>query len=579
MAICYSYCRFSSKKQELSMSIERQEGMLKKWLTAHPEHTLSLKRLRDDAISSFHGKNIRAGDLGKFIAHVKAGEIEIGSILVIESLDRFSRLPPRQSLNYFNELINAGIVIQTLLPEMTITADNIDNNNMLYPVICMLDRAHDESRIKAHRVSAYWEKIRAEKIIDKGHLPAWLEVKDGKIVPKKDVIKAIKFIFSKTIDGMGLTTLVRELNANFPTYAKGKRKNKWWNSTYVRTIVNNRVVLGEMQFYKRDGKDKRVPIGDPVPNYYPAVIDESIWLQAQASKKSRSSRKGRRADDFFNLFSGLVTMGDNYPAHIQTIHAHRRNGKHHIARRWHSYGHRQYGHRQRKKDACKMSYDYYRFEEMALQALWQIKTEQLFPAKTKDNRLEKKNAELIGLDLRIKELASAIGKMKKPIPQIIEQVAILDQRRDKLREEITTLKTHRETAKSKPLAETKTLIEIMRDNPSLEIRQRLRSLLAILIKSITIKPFKSEKKNFALIDITFNQHEYVLHLDTRLIEDKKSGGWWLSNVQELEASRKQLASKIGRKELRKREKEGTIKYAYPTGKTKKGLIKAIKIRS
>jgi len=497
------------------MSVERQEGMLKKWLAAHPEHTLSTRRLRDDAVSSFHGKNIRAGDLGKFIAWVKAGEIEPGSILVIESLDRFSRLPPRQSLNYFNELINSGIIIQTLLPEMTITADNIDNNNMLYPVICMLDRAHDESRIKAHRVSAYWEKIRTDKKYDAGHLPAWLEMKDGEIEPKrkKDVVKAIKFIFEKTIEGMGLTTLVRELNANFPVYAKGKRKNKWWNSTYVRSIVNNRVVLGEMQFYKRDGKDKRVPVGDPIPDYYKPVIDESVWLQAQACKKSRSSRKGRRADDYINLFSGLVTMGDNYPAHIQTIHAHRRNGKHHIARRWHSYGHRQ-----GKKDACKMSFDYYRFEEYVLECLHQIKPSDLLPKpkNKKNDILPEKQRDLIGTEQRIKELAAAISKMKKPIPQIIEQVEVMDQRRDRLRKEIAELQTHIETAKSKPLEETKTVIEILQENPSLEIRQRLRSLIAMLIKEITIEPVKKKAKNHAMIVISFHHYVYKITLDTRI---------------------------------------------------------------
>ena len=427
MAVCYSYLRFSSKKQELGDSIRRREEMLKRWLTAHPEHTLSTRKLRDYGIGSFHGQNLEAGDLGKFIALVKNGEIEPGSILVIESLDRFSRLPPRKSLNYFNELINAGIVIQTLLPEMTITADNIDNNNMIYPVICMLDRAHDESRIKAHRVTSYWDALRKEKKYDAGHLPAWLEMKDGEIVKKKDVVKAIKYIFEKTIEGMGLTTLVRELNAKFPTYAKGKRKNKWWNSTYVRSIVNNRVVLGEMQFYKRDSKNKRVPVGDPIPDYYKPVIDESVWLQAQASEKSRSSRKGRRADDYINLFSGLVTMGDNYPAHIQTIHAHRRNGKHHIARRWHSYGHRQ-----GKKDACKMSYYYYRFEEYVLECLHQIKPSDLLPKpkNKKNDILREKQHDLVGTEARINELAAAISKMKKPIPQIIEQVEVMDQRRD-----------------------------------------------------------------------------------------------------------------------------------------------------
>ncbi|MGA2060322.1 MAG: recombinase family protein, partial [Thermoguttaceae bacterium] len=174
MAMCYPYCRFSSAGQEGNDSIRRQEELLTQWMQRHPEHTLSPLKLRDLKMSSFRGKNIKSGDLGKFIALVKKenSPIEKNAILVIENLDRFSRLPPRQSLQHFNELINYGITIQTLSPEMEITADNIDNNNMLFPVICTLQRAHEESKIKSARVKSYWANLRKDNKFDQGHLPA-----------------------------------------------------------------------------------------------------------------------------------------------------------------------------------------------------------------------------------------------------------------------------------------------------------------------------------------------------------------------------------------------------------------------
>jgi hypothetical protein len=75
--------------------------------------------------------------------------------------------------------------------------------------------------------------------------------------------------------------------------------------------LKNRALLGEYQPHKNDPEDdtKRFPIGDPVLGYYPAVIDETTFLRAQA-KADRSGRfPGRRDASLKNWLQGLLRCG------------------------------------------------------------------------------------------------------------------------------------------------------------------------------------------------------------------------------------------------------------------------------
>ena len=57
---------------------------------------LNETRYEDLGVSGWTGKNIERGRLGELIVALKAGKIEIQNpVLILENLDRFSRLPPR----------------------------------------------------------------------------------------------------------------------------------------------------------------------------------------------------------------------------------------------------------------------------------------------------------------------------------------------------------------------------------------------------------------------------------------------------------------------------------------------------
>ncbi len=92
MAKAYSYIRFSSAKQAQGSSLERQQENLSRFLAENPQYELAETRFEDLGISGWSGEHLGHG-LGKLQAAVNAGIIEAGDIIVIEAIDRISRLP------------------------------------------------------------------------------------------------------------------------------------------------------------------------------------------------------------------------------------------------------------------------------------------------------------------------------------------------------------------------------------------------------------------------------------------------------------------------------------------------------
>ena len=76
---------------------------------------LNETRYEDLGVSGWTGKNIERGRLGELIVALKAGKIETkNTVLILENLDRFSRLPPRVAYNKLAEIIELGLDVITL---------------------------------------------------------------------------------------------------------------------------------------------------------------------------------------------------------------------------------------------------------------------------------------------------------------------------------------------------------------------------------------------------------------------------------------------------------------------------------
>jgi DNA invertase Pin-like site-specific DNA recombinase len=136
----------------------------------HPEHTLDTSlRLCDLGVSAFKGANLdeQKGDLGQFVTLAKEGQIPKGSILMLENLDRFSRMPPRKAYRVFCELVEAGVRVLVLDPEKIIDESNIDNIDVVLTVIIKMQLRFEESRQRSVRSRLAWHrKNKRPTIID-----------------------------------------------------------------------------------------------------------------------------------------------------------------------------------------------------------------------------------------------------------------------------------------------------------------------------------------------------------------------------------------------------------------------------
>ena len=181
MSVVYSYIRFSSRKQEQGDSVRRQASMGAAWMAKHPEHVLDeTLKLQDLGKSAFRGANLDkdSGNLGKFVALAKDGKIPSGSILMLENLDRYTRLTFSKAIRAFCELVEAGVKVLVLESGQLIDKSNIDTEAVVYPVVANLLRSHEESDRKSRLLSAKWQAKRAKARADGTPVmrrgPCWL---------------------------------------------------------------------------------------------------------------------------------------------------------------------------------------------------------------------------------------------------------------------------------------------------------------------------------------------------------------------------------------------------------------------
>ncbi|WP_347115591.1 recombinase family protein [Leclercia sp. S52] len=145
MKKCFVYYRFSSEQQRDGASIVRQKEVLREYIKRHnvcdgmddPE----VVEILDESLSAFKGLNMSEGQLGKWMDQVRIGMWD-GSRLVVESIDRFSRLNPFTVLSYISELVSHKITMIDASNNMWI---NLANSQLLPIVTMSAQRAYEES--------------------------------------------------------------------------------------------------------------------------------------------------------------------------------------------------------------------------------------------------------------------------------------------------------------------------------------------------------------------------------------------------------------------------------------------------
>jgi len=324
--IAYSYVRFSTSKQELGDSLRRQVEACeayceKNGLELHPVS------YRDLGVSAFKRKNLEKGALFAFIQAVNAGKIEKGSYLIIEQFDRLSRADVSVALRLLLDLVAHGIVLVTLVDEKVWDNDSIKEVSNLVLAIVFMSRANNESETKAKRLRDVWgqKKLNAGKVgakIVTSECPLWLQASTDKrsFVVLEEKAESVRKVFALRLAGLGAVAICARANKeNWPVPGKlatrtvnegQSREPTWWPSNVTRMLVN-RAVLGEYQPHcnAEDGGG-RIPVGDPILGYYPAIVEETTFLRVQAARARRSEQgspfTGRRDASYKNWLQGIL---------------------------------------------------------------------------------------------------------------------------------------------------------------------------------------------------------------------------------------------------------------------------------
>ena len=318
-----SYIRFSSELQRKSGSYSRQLQKTKKYCE---ENNLELIHAVEDlAVSASTGKNLEEkSGLGNFIRQVELKKIETPVVLVLEQLDRATRLEPLEGVELIKKLINLGVSIASVQENKIYDQESLSNAFSLITLIMTLNAAHEYTKNMGERSHQGWQikkkNMSPEKILTTA-VPSWIEITgEGdkkKMSVKKERAKIVNEIFDLYLKGTGTGTIAKKLNErgeDTPSVWQGnkflqktnleRRSGSLWNDGTVRKFLKNHAVYGtHLPFVKRKGK--KIQSGEPIENYYPPIMKREKFYKVQIELEKRSRKKGPNTNRS-NLFTGQI---------------------------------------------------------------------------------------------------------------------------------------------------------------------------------------------------------------------------------------------------------------------------------
>jgi Resolvase, N terminal domain len=295
-----AYIRWSSDEQAEGSSIERQTEIITVHAGRHPLHIV--ETFVDDGFSASTGRHISHGKLGEILRDVDSGKLR-GYALIIEKMDRFSRLDIDETTQLVRRLIQGGVELHLAGTDRIVRNLN-DLNTVLLNAIEAYGARIFITNLKVN-VQRGMDKLKdkaAEGIVITRNLPWWLttvgretvgaKVKNpGKIDVIPDRVTVVQEVFRLAALGLGCQRIAQQLGD-----ALQGRSLSW-----VTRTLRDRSVLGEF-----------TPVGrEPIPNYFPIIVAQAEFDAVQVlldAKRQGGKLKGgnTHSHEAQNLFSGLI---------------------------------------------------------------------------------------------------------------------------------------------------------------------------------------------------------------------------------------------------------------------------------
>lgn len=317
LKVCFSYIRFSSGKQAKGNSTDRQLEIAPRIAREKGWELDENLSIADPSLSAYHKANLGPkGKLGAVLLGVQTNKIPKGSVMIVEALDRLTRAQLDEAYDLFRDLLRAGLEIYVDKGSRHYTKDSLKSPIDLLIAIVELNAANEFSAKLADRVGKAWRKKRDDLAASGKRLTqrtvGWIDAQTWK--PISERVRIVKRIFKLYDEGHGISTIVRQFNREkVPTWGD-KRHNKQgdWNSSYVSQLLHSRAVIGEFQPHVCQSAEsgsyyRRSKAGEPIANYYPAIVDRDLFFRVQG--KLGNSKKTAKTDRIGNLFSGVAYCG------------------------------------------------------------------------------------------------------------------------------------------------------------------------------------------------------------------------------------------------------------------------------
>src|SRR5262249_25100398 len=126
------------------------------------------------------GRNRDRGSLKRFLELVIDGTISPGSVLIIEQVNRLSRLPWLEQAELWRDIPKRGIIIRTFVPPRRFTAPDGNDLSLGCPIAIYMMMAHQSSVEKSQWGKEAWGEKRKraeERNAPHGQMrPAWIDV-------------------------------------------------------------------------------------------------------------------------------------------------------------------------------------------------------------------------------------------------------------------------------------------------------------------------------------------------------------------------------------------------------------------
>ena len=320
LAVSYQRVSTAAQTNETKSGLARQQRARDSWLAANPEY--KLHETKSVAIS---GR--KRGRFDWFIN----GNYPPGTVLLVEDIDRFSRMEVESGIRELLAIFDAGLAIAVCPYENNehsqwgvlgiITSLNKGGRQ----IIDALDMARRESDRKRERtlgaIDDKWAAIRAGNLSaafkprgkskSARDYPFWVdfhpEDNDGRGAFRFNEHKALIdriWQLAREMGGARIAQVLREEGFSSPHPRGGKRK--LLSDGVVRNILTRRTAVGEFQPRHKNNQ----PAGDPIPGVFPPVITESEWVEIRGIIRERDTGLGAtRTKRKSNLFEKRCFCG------------------------------------------------------------------------------------------------------------------------------------------------------------------------------------------------------------------------------------------------------------------------------